>query len=88
VDLERVLKIAKHKPVVNQIELHPYLQQNELRKYHAKHDILTCAYGPLTPLTTKKDGPVTAVVEEIAKAQGKTPAQVHLPIFCTDCRFC
>jgi diketogulonate reductase-like aldo/keto reductase len=77
-DLERILKIAKHKPVVNQIELHPYLQQNKLRQFHAENDILTEAYAPLAPLTSKKDGPLTAVIEKIAEKEGKTPAQVHL----------
>jgi len=75
-DIQRILKVAKHKPVVNQIEFHPYLQQNNLRKFHAENDILTEAYAPLCPLTTKKDGPLTAVVERIAKEQGRTPAQV------------
>jgi len=52
------------------------LQQPNLHKYLAEHDILLEAYGPLTPITTKPDGPVTAVIEKIAKKEGKTPAQV------------
>ena len=56
--------------------MHPYLQQNSLRKFHAEKDILTEAYGPLTSLTTKKDGPLTAVVDKIAEREGKTAAQV------------
>jgi diketogulonate reductase-like aldo/keto reductase len=75
-DLQHILKIAKHKPVVNQIEFHPYLQQDILRKFHAENDIITEAYAPLTPLTTKKDGPLTAVIDKIAEKVGKTPAQV------------
>lgn len=63
---------------MNQIELHPYLQQNKLRQFHAENDILTEAYAPLAPLTSKKDGPLTAVIEKIAEKEGKTPAQVHL----------
>jgi hypothetical protein len=77
VDIERILKIAKHKPVVNQIEFHPYLQQPKLRAYLEKNDILLSAYAPLVPLTTKKDGPLTPVIEKIAKKEGKTPAQVY-----------
>jgi len=77
VDIERILKIAKHKPVVNQIEFHPYLQQPKLRAYLEENDILLSAYAPLVPLTTKTDGPLTPVVEKIAKKEGKTPAQVY-----------
>lgn len=76
VDIERILKVAKHKPVVNQIEFHPYLQQNKLREYLAKNDILVEAYSPLIPLTTRKDGPLTPVIEKIARNEGRTPAQV------------
>jgi 2-dehydropantolactone reductase len=78
-DLETILKIAKHKPVINQIEFHPYLQQNKLRQYLAENDILLEAYAPLVPLTTKTDGPLTPIIDKIAKKQGKTPAQVHPP---------
>jgi diketogulonate reductase-like aldo/keto reductase len=63
---------------VNQVEFHPYLQQNKLRQYLAEHDVLTCAYSPLMPLTTKKEGPLTAVIEKIAKKQGRTEAQVFV----------
>jgi diketogulonate reductase-like aldo/keto reductase len=80
VDLERIIKIAKYKPVVNQIEFHPYLQQNKLRTFLADNDILVEAYAPLVPLTTKKDGPLTAVIEKIAKNEGKTPAQVLITL--------
>ena len=62
--------------MINQIEFHPYLQQKKLLQYLAENDILFEAYGPLAPLTSKKDGPLTAVIEKIAKNEGKTPAQV------------
>lgn len=44
-DLEAVLKTAKVKPAVNQIEFHPYLQRIELLEFHKKHGIATTAYG-------------------------------------------
>ena len=78
VDLERLLKFAKYKPVVNQIEFHPYLTQDKLRRYHAEKGIITEAYGPLTPLVSKPEGPVSPLVEAIAKKKDKTPAQVYL----------
>lgn len=42
----------------------------------AENDIPAAAYGPLAPLMGKPDGPVTAVVESIAKKRDRTPAQV------------
>lgn len=39
-DLEQILKTCKIKPVVNQIEYHPYLQQSNLIKYCHTNDIL------------------------------------------------
>jgi len=75
-EIEKVLAIAKHKPVINQGEFHSYCQTPNLARYLADNDILFATYGPLTPLVAKKDGPVTPVVEELANKYGKTPAQV------------
>lgn len=45
--MERVLQICKHKPVVNQVEIHPYCPQIELEEFCKKHQILLAAYAPL-----------------------------------------
>jgi 2,5-diketo-D-gluconate reductase A len=59
-------------PAVNQIELHPLLQQQELREVHAQLGIATEAWSPLGQGSLLSNPTVTAV----ADAQGKTPAQV------------
>ncbi|KMS84406.1 aldo/keto reductase [Prauserella rugosa] len=73
--LDRLAQASDIVPAVNQVELHPYLQQPELRKYHSEHGIATEAWGPLAQggdvLT---DPTVTALAEKY----GKTPAQVVL----------
>lgn len=61
-------------PSVNQIELHPLLNQEELRKANAEHDIVTQSYTPLA-LGKLNDNPT---VTSIAGEYGKTPAQVLL----------
>ncbi|HST41652.1 MAG TPA: aldo/keto reductase [Conexibacter sp.] len=61
-------------PSVNQIELHPHLQQAGLRAFHAEHDIVTEAWSPLAQGAVL-DAPVLA---KIAETHGKTPAQVVL----------
>ncbi|MCV7279705.1 aldo/keto reductase [Mycolicibacterium flavescens] len=59
-------------PTVNQIELHPLLQQEELREVHAQLGIATEAWSPLGQGSLLSNETVTAVAE----AHGKTPAQV------------
>ena len=46
-DLERLAREAERQPTINQIELHPLLQQAELRAWHAAHGIATEAWSPL-----------------------------------------
>ncbi|GAB4046961.1 aldo/keto reductase [Catellatospora paridis] len=62
-------------PAVNQIELHPHLPQEELRKLHAVHDIATEAWSPLGQGKGLLDDPVLA---RVAAKHGKSPAQVVL----------
>lgn len=45
--IERILSICKYKPVVNQVEIHPYCPQIELEHFCKQHQILLQAYAPL-----------------------------------------
>ncbi|KAJ7270935.1 reductase AKOR2 [Mycena rebaudengoi] len=44
--LEELLKTAKVKPAINQVEMHPYLAQNDLLAFCKKHNIAVAAYAP------------------------------------------
>jgi 2,5-diketo-D-gluconate reductase A len=72
--LERIIDATGVVPVVNQIELHPRLQQPELRRFHAEHRIATEAWSPLGQGELLDD----PVIEAIASEHGRTPAQVVL----------
>ena len=61
-------------PAINQIEVHPYLTQDELRAFDAEHGIATEAWSPIAQGAVLGD----PVIEELAKNHGKTPAQVVL----------
>jgi 2,5-diketo-D-gluconate reductase A len=73
-DLERLRQEAERLPTVNQIELHPGLQQAELRAWHADHGVATEAWSPLAQGALLSDG----TIETIAGHHEKTPAQVIL----------
>ena len=73
--LERLLDAADVAPAVNQIELHPYLQQQEVREFDAKHGIATEAWSPLAKGGSLLGDPVVA---DLAVKRGRTPAQIVL----------
>jgi 2,5-diketo-D-gluconate reductase A len=61
-------------PAVNQIEVNPYLTQDEVRGFCAEHQIAIEAWSPLGRGNVLAD----PIVESIARRVGKTPAQVVL----------
>ena len=71
-DLSTIVNLTFVSPAVNQIELHPLLNQAELRAANAEYNIATEAYSPLGVGNLLSNPAVTAV----ADAHGRTPAQV------------
>jgi 2,5-diketo-D-gluconate reductase A len=61
-------------PAVNQVEVHPYLTQDEVRATNAEHGIATEAWSPIAQGLVLDNQVITG----IAGAHGKTPAQVVL----------
>jgi len=70
--LETVIDLSFVTPAVNQIELHPLLNQDELRAANAAHNVVTEAYSPLA-VGRLLDNPTVA---SIAAEYSRTPAQV------------
>jgi 2,5-diketo-D-gluconate reductase A len=73
-DLERLERDAEQMPTINQIELHPHLQQAELRAWHAEHGIATEAWSPLAQGEVLEDDTLVT----IAAHHQRTVAQVVL----------
>jgi 2,5-diketo-D-gluconate reductase A len=73
-DLRRLEADTERRPAVNQIELHPRLQQAELRAWHAEHGVATEAWSPLAQGELLDDEALVA----IGAAHGKTAAQAVL----------
>ncbi len=69
--LSNIVDLSFVAPVVNQIELHPLLNQAELRAVNESRGVVTEAYGPLG-VGRLLDNPT---IVSVAEAHGKTPAQ-------------
>ena len=72
--LRRLLDATEVVPAVNQVELHPWLQQRELRALHAELGIATQAWSPLARGQLLDDPALAA----LAAARGRSVAQVVL----------
>jgi 2,5-diketo-D-gluconate reductase A len=72
--LDRLLQTAEVVPAVNQVELHPWLQQEELRGKHRELGIMTEAWSPLGRGQVLAD----PVVQACAAEHRRTPAQIIL----------
>lgn len=73
--LDRIERESGVRPVVNQIEVHPYFPQEDALQLHAERGILTVAWSPLGRAREVLQEPV---IVEVAAAHGITPAQTVL----------
>jgi diketogulonate reductase-like aldo/keto reductase len=73
--LERLERETGVRPVVNQIEVHPYFPQSEQIAYHREHGIITEAWSPIA---RAKDLLAEPVIVEVAAAHSISPAQAVL----------
>jgi 2,5-diketo-D-gluconate reductase A len=79
-DLETLEREADEMPTVNQIELHPRLQQSELRAWHADHGIATEAYSPLAQGGLLEDGTIATVAAHHDRSPAQTILRWHLQL--------
>lgn len=74
VHLEYLATKAREMPVLDQLEVHPWLTEKPMLKFNAEHNIITQAWSPLGR-GKRLDDPVLL---KLAAAHGKTPAQIIL----------
>ncbi|MBD6951569.1 aldo/keto reductase, partial [Staphylococcus aureus] len=72
--LEALLAQVSIKPVINQVEYHPYLTQHKLKLYLAAQRIVMESWSPLMNAQILND----ETIKDIAQELGKSPAQVVL----------
>ncbi|TVZ08884.1 alcohol dehydrogenase (NADP+) [Cellulophaga sp. RHA_52] len=79
--LKEIMATAVHQPEMNQVEMHPFLQQEALQSFCVKNDILLTAYAPLGSLVDENSTLrllENDTIKNIAKARRMSPAQVAL----------
>ena len=72
--LRRLHEESTVHPAINQIEIHPFLAQDDVRAFCHEHEIAVEAWSPIAQGLVLDDPTIT----EIAKRVGKSPAQVVL----------
>jgi 2,5-diketo-D-gluconate reductase A len=72
--IRRLADVSDVLPVINQVELHPWLPQSEVREFDASLNILTESWSPLARGRVLDN----EILDGIADKHGKTPAQVVL----------
>jgi 2,5-diketo-D-gluconate reductase A len=72
--LRRLFGASEVRPAVNQIEIHPYLAQDDMRAFDADHEIVTEAWSPIAQGKVLDDPAILGIAERV----GRTPAQVVL----------
>jgi 2,5-diketo-D-gluconate reductase A len=79
--LQRLLDEADVVPAVNQVELHPYLQQADLRAFDARHDIATEAWSPLGQGKSLLDDPsLVALADRVQRTTAQVVLRWHLQL--------
>lgn len=76
--LEKLFATANVKPMVNQIELHPYLSQVELRKFCQENEMTITAWSPLGRGRVLQDETIAAIGQKYGKSVAQTIIRWHL----------
>jgi 2,5-diketo-D-gluconate reductase A len=79
-DLERLRQEVETMPTINQIELHPLLQQAELRAWHADHGIATEAWSPLAQGEVLEDETLMTIAAHHQRSVAQVILRWHLQL--------
>lgn len=78
--LEQLAADSDETPVVNQIELHPHMQQDQLRAYHQAHEITTEAWSPLGQGQVLEDPGLVRIARERNLSVAQVVLRWHLQL--------
>ncbi|KOO48109.1 aldo/keto reductase [Viridibacillus arvi] len=78
--LEEIFATANVKPMVNQIEVHPYLTQVEVRDFCTANDIAVTAWSPLARGKIIDDATITSIGQKYGKSAAQVVIRWHLQL--------
>ncbi|MGE7934507.1 aldo/keto reductase [Viridibacillus arvi] len=78
--LEEIFASANVKPMVNQIEVHPYLTQVEVRDFCTANDIAITAWSPLARGKIIDDAAITSIGQKYGKSAAQVVIRWHLQL--------
>jgi 2,5-diketo-D-gluconate reductase A len=76
--LQRLIDNAEIVPAVNQIEVHPYLVQDDLREFGTRHGIVTEAWSPIAKGNVLNDPAIVAIAERLGKSAAQVALRWHI----------
>ncbi|MFJ3196679.1 aldo/keto reductase [Streptomyces griseoviridis] len=76
--LRRLLESSDVVPAVNQIEVHPYLTQDEVRAFGAEHDIATEAWSPIAQGKVLDDPTINRIADRVGKSAAQVTLRWHI----------
>ena len=76
--LEQLLRSANVPPMVNQVEVHPYLSQEPLRAFCREHHIAVTAWSPLGRGGVLQDETIVKIAEKYGKSAAQVVLRWHL----------
>ena len=79
-DLEALKEAGGVQPSINQVELHPYLQQRELRTWHEENGVVTEAWSPLASGEILDDPTIGGIATRLGRSPGQVVLRWHVQI--------
>jgi 2,5-diketo-D-gluconate reductase A len=76
--LERLAEETNTVPAVNQIEVHPYFTNDEVRAYGRRHGIATEAWSPIAQGKVLDDPSITKIAESVGKSAAQVVLRWHI----------
>jgi 2,5-diketo-D-gluconate reductase A len=78
--LRRLARETEVVPAVNQVEVHPYFTNDEVRAYGAEHGIATEAWSPIAQGAVLEDPTIARIADRVGKSTAQVTLRWHVQL--------